>query len=311
MTHQPLLAKLIFNPGAGNPADSKAQLAELRTQLQTCKIEAEVYLVRPGSRIPAVAANAVRRGIPLVIAAGGDGTIDLAARALVGQAATLGIIPTGTRNNIARSLNIPSTIPEAVAILRDGQPLAMDAGRAISNKHRRYFIEGGVVGLGAALYAVADDLQKGDLSQVGDFLATFVAHPMSQIEIKMDGGRQITTSAHMVLVVNTPYLAANLQVAPDIALDDGQLDVVVYANLSKLDLIGYAVNVATGTPQDLRIEHYRASRVRIRTNPPMPVNVDGYAFGEGSLSVTLHPHALNVMANLPVPSANTDGAIPM
>ncbi|MEP7200666.1 MAG: diacylglycerol kinase family protein [Chloroflexota bacterium] len=297
VTDQPLNAKLIFNPSAGSVAESEAQLAELLTQLQTVNIAAEVYLVRPNGRITAVVANAVRRSLPLVIVAGGDGTIDLAARALVGTGTTLGIIPTGTRNNIARSLNIPSAIPEAVALLRHGQRLAMDVGQAISNDHRSYFVEAGAVGLGAALYTAADGLQKGDLGHVGDLLAAFATHAMSHVDITLDDDPPLTAEAHMVLVVNTPYLAANVQLAPDIALDDGQLDVFIYANLNKLDLIGYALNVATGTPQDTRIQHYRAQRVRIRTTPPLSVLVDGYAFGEGDLQVTIRPHALNVMAN--------------
>src|SRR4051812_3105768 len=93
---KPLKAKLVFNPSAGNPEASKAQLAEIRAQLQRQHIEAEVYFVRPGGHIPLMVANAIQRGIRLVIAAGGDGTVDLAAHALVGTEATLGIIPTGT-----------------------------------------------------------------------------------------------------------------------------------------------------------------------------------------------------------------------
>ena len=101
-------AKLIFNPASGNPGESAAQLLELLRQLQAVNIQAEILLVEPEMRLGERARSAARAGTKMVIVSGGDGTIENVALGLVGTRTALGIIPTGTRNNLARSLGIPT-----------------------------------------------------------------------------------------------------------------------------------------------------------------------------------------------------------
>jgi diacylglycerol kinase (ATP) len=145
-------AKLIFNPSSGRPDQSPAQLSEILSEMQAWHIRPEVTIVRPGSRLETVAEDAVRRGIRLVVVAGGDGTIDAVAAVLAGASAVLGVIPTGTRNNIALSLAIPlNDIPEAVAILRRGRRILLDVGCAHSGSVERPFLEAATVGLISAL----------------------------------------------------------------------------------------------------------------------------------------------------------------
>jgi diacylglycerol kinase family enzyme len=72
----PLKAKLIFNPAAGNPAESAVQLLELLRHLQTQQIEAEVVVVQPEMHLSAIARRAVHAGVKMVIVSGGDGTIE-------------------------------------------------------------------------------------------------------------------------------------------------------------------------------------------------------------------------------------------
>ena len=94
----------------------------------------EVYSVRPDSQLETVVNDAIKTGIKLIVVAGGDGTIDSVMGAMVGSDATLGIIPTGTRNNVAFNLGVPGTIPEAVALLRTGRRLKVDVGHLRSGK---------------------------------------------------------------------------------------------------------------------------------------------------------------------------------
>ncbi len=290
-------AKLIFNPSSGNPAESAAQLLELLTYLQADDIHCDVFIVHPEASLRKVARNAVRAGAKLVVVSGGDGTIENVALGLVGSRATLGIIPTGTRNNLALSLNIPSNdILSAVALLRRGRRLKIDVGVIRVGQTSRYFLEAGAVGLASALFPAADNLQHGDLGKIGEFISTFVSHAPSEIRLRIDAKRkEIITNAHMVLVANTPYMGANFHIAPDVKYADGKLDVLVYSNLSKLDLIGTAIQLTTGTP-DSRIQRFRAKSTVIIPNPPMAVMADGVSLGEGSVSVTIQPRGLAVMA---------------
>ena len=290
-------AKLIFNPAAGNPAESATQLVELLCQLQTQRIEPEVLLVKPEMRLSAIAQSAAQAGAKIVIVSGGDGTIENVALGLVGSRTTLGIIPTGSRNNIARSLGIPiGNLAAAVTLLREGRRLKIDVGHVRHRKGSRFFLEAGAVGLASALYPSADDIQHGDLGKIGEFLSTLVSAAPSEIRLRLDHQRaEIVVHGHLVLVANMPIMGANFQIGPDISFDDRHLDVLVYSNLNKRDLIGHVIQLVATAP-DTRIQRYRAKSIAIKTEPAMPVMADGVLLGDGSVTVTLKPRSLAVMA---------------
>src|SRR4026207_1365552 len=104
-------ALVIFNPNSGETADNDAQLAEITTTLNQILIEPSVITLTPELSCSDIARDAAKHGMPYVVASGGDNTIDMVARGLVGTDTQLVIVPTGTRNNIARALNIPHEIP--------------------------------------------------------------------------------------------------------------------------------------------------------------------------------------------------------
>jgi len=287
--NSPVRAKLIFNAVSGQPQESPQQLATIIEQLQSRNIRPEVYIVRPQSRVRAVVRNAISRGFSLVVVAGGDGTIDAVAGALVGSTVTLGIIPTGTRNNVALSLGIPGRIEAAVALLRDGRRVRIDAGHMRSGDKGRWFLEAASVGLLSDLYPLADDLQHGNLGQLGGLLTTFVSATASKLSMVLDRAERLELTSHMALIGNMPYVGPNYKIAPDVSYDDGVLDVLVYSDMSKLDLIGYAVQSSTGVVEDPRVKHYRVKHISILSDPPMPVHPAGKGGVHGSDSSPGYP----------------------
>lgn len=292
-------ARLIFNPAAGNVDESPFRLAELLTQLQAWNILPEVHMVTPASDVAGVAAHAIAHGAEMVIVAGGDGTIENAAGPLVGTGTTLGIIPAGTRNNLAHSLAIPPTLPEAVALLRQGNRIRMDVGRAECNTGGRWFLETSSIGLVSALYPAADEIQHGNLARIADLLSTFVTAQPAEMRLTVDGGDAIAAQGHLTFVANAPYYGANFQLSPDVSFLDGVLDLFIFSELTKLELVSYAVQITAGAVEDPRILHYRVHRVAVESSPPMPVMADGVGLGEGRLVAEIHPAALAVMSGLP------------
>lgn len=295
--NRPQRVKLIFNPMSGSLAASPDRLQVIVAALQAAHMLPEVYLVEPEHDLRPVIKDALRRGHRLFVVCGGDGTIDLVAGALAGTRGTLGIVPAGTRNNVAFSLGIPDDPAAAVGLLRAGRRLKVDVGLAACGDEQRLFFEACSVGLLSALFPATDDIQHGNLSRLGDLLGTLISSPVAEIRLVVDGQPVLHTQAHVVVAANMLFVGPRFRVNPSSLLDDGLLDVVVYAELSKLDLLGSVIQAATGGAEDPRIRHYLVRRVVVETSPPMPVVVDGFPFGEGGpLRLSVRRRALNVIA---------------
>jgi diacylglycerol kinase family enzyme len=299
-----LRTKLIFNAGAGAAGESPVQLMDVIRELQAWQFLPEAYLVEPGSDLRQVVQDALAQGIRMFAVCGGDGTISAVARTLAGTRATLGIIPMGTQNNTALSLGIPTDIPAAVAILRAGRRIKVDVGMAACGKDNTPFLEVCSVGLVSSLFPSADDIQHGNLARVGDFLATLVGSPPAEIHLVLDGKQEIHSLGHIVLVSNMPVIGLHYRLGKADSFNDGLLDVLFFADLSKLDLLSYVFQgVGTGAPEDSRIQHYHVRRVDIDTHPPMPVMADGSPLGEGLVRIEVRRRALAVMVGSLVPEA--------
>lgn len=295
VVHRPIRAKLIFNAGSGRPEESPQQLASILSEMQDQQILPEVYTVRPDSQLETVVHDAIKSGIKLIIVAGGDGTIDSVVGAMVGKDATLGIIPTGTRNNVAFNLGITGDIASSVALLRRGRRLKIDVGRVHCGHSRHWFLEVAGLGLISDLYPMADDIQHGDLAQIGGLFSAFISATPSRLRVILDDQKHLDTTAHMMLITNMPFLGPHFQISSKVSFKDGRLDVFTFSDMSKLNMLSYAVLSRGGLVKDAGIKHYRAKHIRIRSIPHMPVLADGILLGEGSLSVHIHPHALTVM----------------
>jgi diacylglycerol kinase (ATP) len=294
-------ARVVFNPSSGDPEQSETQLDQVLTTLRSLGLKTKVTRVGPRSRIHHITARAAKRGVPFVVACGGDNTIDLAARGISGTQTTLVIVPTGTRNNIARSLNLPQDIVSATHLISTGKRSQVDVGRVQVAGRETVFLELMTIGLGAAMFPSMDAAQKGDLARLGDLLGTFISHSPSIFHLNLDEGRQeIHLEALMLLALNMPYLGANFQIASSVDYTDGLLDVFVYADLGKLDLLTHALQVAQGFTDDLRVRHMRVKQLEVHTDPPMPVMLDGTVFSEKllrhrSMILSSAPRMLNVM----------------
>jgi diacylglycerol kinase (ATP) len=297
-------AKLIFNPGSGAVGESPVQLMDVIGGMQAWNLVPEAFLVEPGCDLPGVVRSALEDGMRMFVVCGGDGTIDVMAGILAGTPATLGIIPTGTQNNVALSLGIPTDIPAAIALLRTGRRIKVDMGLVECGEIKQSFLEVCSVGLLSALFPAADDIQHGNLTRVGDFLAALAASPPAEMHLILDGKQEIKSVCHVVLVSNMPYIGPHFQVGTPASINDGLMDVLLFADLSKMDLLGYAVQAAraSGGPEDERIQHYHVRRVDIDTNPAMPVMVDGLSLGEGPLRMRVQRRALAVMVGEPAPA---------
>ena len=305
-------AKLIFNPSAGATRGSPVEIVDVIHEMQAWKLVPEAFLVEAGCDLPGAVRDALERGIRMFVVCGGDGTISAVARTLAGAPsahATLGIIPIGTQNNTALSLGIPADMPAAIAILRTGRRIKVDAGMATCGKVTTPFLEVCSVGLVSTLFPSADDVQHGNLARVGDFLTKLFSSPPAEIHLVLDDKQEVNALGHVVLASNMPYIGAHYKVGPAASFSDGLLDVLFFADLSKLELLNYVLQgVGTAKSEDPRIQHYHVRRVEIDTQPAMPIMADGDALGEGRVRIEVRRHVLAVMVGKPAPEAAPEAA---
>ncbi len=294
----PVRAKLIYNLIAGREDLSPVHLAEVLTNLQDAQVVPEVYIVDQDIPVEEVITDALRRGIELFVVCGGDGTLDRAVPPLINTPAVLAIVPTGTQNNAALSFGIPlDNIAEAVEILRQGQVVSVDTGLVTGPAGSRTFLEVVSLGLPSALFESADDFQHGDLTAIGEFFGTLVSFPASEMHISVDGAQTYQVLAHTAVIANLPYSSTRLHLAEGMLCSDGLLDLFVFSDVGKAELLTFALRSRGYVLDDPRIQHTLVRSVQIHAEHPMPVMADGIALGVGDLAVRAQPRTLKVIAN--------------
>jgi YegS/Rv2252/BmrU family lipid kinase len=289
--------KLIFNPVSGVAKKSSLQLMDVIKELQACDFSPEPFLTEPDTNYAGLISDALEQGINMFVVCGGDGTISTVARAMLGKNAIMGIIPTGTQNNVALSLGIPFEIRSAIALLRTGKSTKIDMGMVTCRENKIPFLEICSVGLFSALFQSGDEIQHGDITRIGDFLTALTSSNPSKISLLLDNKHEIQDVGHVVLVSNMPYIGRHYRVGADDAYTDGLLDVLFCADVPKLNLmVGYILKKPdTNSIEDPRIKHYRVRNLVIETNPPMPVMIDGSVCKEGTVRIGIHRHALTIL----------------
>ncbi len=301
-------AKLIANPGAGKGTEFTRQLNLAVRNLEQLGIQADVALAKPKDEATPIAEKAVKEGYKLVIAMGGDGTIEATMRGLVGSKARLGILPFGTENNVARSLGIPEKVEEACELIAAGDSRKVDIGQVkIKGGGKTYFWELTVVGLVAALFPAAKKVLKGEISKLKDAAETLIQHTdTSKVFLQMDDDSRVEVETMLVVVSNTPIFGKNFLVAPNASMEDGLLDVSLYPNFSKAELLAYfAAIMNEAYSENEKVQHYRVRKLEIRTKPPMDVNADARDLGQGRLKIKCLPRALRIIAPEPAKNPQT------
>jgi diacylglycerol kinase family enzyme len=207
----------------------------------------------------------------------------------------MGIIPTGTQNNIAKSLGIPTEMEEACALIASRHIRKLDVGRVkVKNGKKLYFFELTAVGLVAALYPKANKLADGKLSKLKDVALTLIhQEPDPEVFLTLDDESKIKIKTMLVVVSNAPMFGANFLVAPDASVKDGLLDISVYPNFNKTELLAYYAKIRAGSfSANEKVQRYRASKLEIKTNPRMDVMADGVMLGKGKVEIKSKPGAV-------------------
>ena len=183
----------------------------------------------------------------MVIAAGGDGTVNEVAQGLAGSEVALGVMPLGSVMNVARTLHIPRDLGEAAALIAEGQTLDMDLGRATAAPAAPTSWR--PPGWGWTRASSATSIASEGPRAAGAARGLELRPRAGPAPAAAGDRRPARTGwAPMITVANSPFLGAAYAIAPEAVIDDGWLDVVLFHRLSALHVLVYLVLVAGGRP---------------------------------------------------------------
>ena len=293
--------RIIYNPTSGREA-MKNNLVDILNILERAGYETSAYATTPEpNSAKNEAERAAKAGFNLIVAAGGDGTINEVVNGIapLKHRPKLGIIPAGTTNDYARALKIPREDPIGAAkVIAKGQTIKMDIGEAGKN----WFVNIAAGGL-------LTELTYGVPSQVKSlfgYLAYLVkgAELLPQIKpIKMhleyDGGTY-DGKASMFFLALTNSVGGFEQIVPDASLDDGKFTLIVVKTSNLIEILQLITMVLNGGKHvnDPRILYVKTSKLVAKpVDEKMMINVDGEYGGDAPMTFKNHKQHLEIFAN--------------
>ena len=290
-------ACLIFNPVAGQ-SDPEQDLMLIQRLLEP-EIDLDIRLTTPEVDADQLAHEAVQRGVHMIIASGGDGTLSAAAEAVVGTNIPLGVISRGTANAFASAMELPNTIEAACETILQGTTKVVDA--ALCNGKRMVLLAG--IGFEAQVVEKADRQTKNRFGMLAYIMAGIQQlREFESFEAQIETDEKvITVMASAVTIANAAPPTSILAQGPaGIICDDGLLDLTVVAPANAAGAIASAYHLLqTAMRGDAAerddIGYLRARSIKVTANPPQKVVLDGEIIGTTPVEVECIPGGLTLL----------------
>ncbi len=284
---------VIVNRRAGSVGDLDALLSQLQ-RLQP----AALRVTRRRGDAEKFAREAVQKKCGYIVAAGGDGTLNEVINGVAKhvQQIRLGLVPLGTGNDFARSLELPLNVEENIDILLAQRSKAIDLVR-IRSDQTRYFVN---VSAGGFSGHVAEKLTAkikhvwGPLAYLRSAAAALPQLHAYKTTIVFDDKERLTIDLYNVVIGNGRFVAGGLPIAPMADPADGLLDVVLIPRRPGPEMVVLAAEIILGKHVSNRaVIFQRARKIAVRSRPGMWFNVDGELVGKAPAVFQIIPHALN------------------
>jgi diacylglycerol kinase family enzyme len=288
--------------GSGHDAQWSAALAE---QFRAFDFEPTITLAEGGAELIAAALTAREQGVAIVVAGGGDGTINAVASQLVGSAVLLGVLPLGTLNHFAKDLCIPLALDQAIANLAHGKALKIDVGEV----NQRIFLNNSSLGLYPDMVRDREKQQRrlgrGKWLACGwATLAALRRYSFLSVRLCVDG-EQHARRAPFVFIGNNEYVMQGFDIGERRRLDGGALSLYVAQRPGRLGLLRLALRAVFGRLAQARdFDMLLATDIEIATrHKRLRVATDGeVTIMATPLRYRIRTGALTVIVPAPLPT---------
>lgn len=284
----------IVNPASGPQNETADEFAALvSAHIDSTVIDYQIAVTQYALHATELSKKAVEQNMDIVVAVGGDGTVNEVASSLIGSHTALGIIPAGSGNGLAHHLKIPFNLPEAITTINTGRLLLMDT---VSVNDIPFL---SIAGIGFdALVAdkFAGNSTRGLMSYLNIVSSEYISYQPLDYEISIDGNKD-TYKALFISFANSDQFGYNTSIAPEARVDDGLMDVCIVSKIPLYSIPFVApmllVRQVHRTPF---VDIIKASEVVVHTSDELIVNIDGEPVTmKGPLRFSLIPHSLKVV----------------
>lgn len=245
-----------------------------------------------------LAATAAREGFDLVIAAGGDGTLNEVVNGLARaeRAPRLALVPLGTANDFAAGLRLPAEVGPAMRVAVEGEPVAVDLARV----NERYFVNVSTGGFGAeATESAGSDAKRrlGPLAYIVTGVKEFVELKPVAARFRADGEVLHDGSLLLFAVGNARQTGGGSLLTPRAEFGDGRLDLLVVPDMPRMDFLSLLPDLRAGTHlKTPGLLYVQAAEIEVESDGDLHVHVDGEPVRDRRLHYTLAERPLTMMA---------------
>jgi diacylglycerol kinase (ATP) len=286
----------IVNPIAGT-RQKDFILENIRHHLPK-EIATEIIFTEYPGHAYDIATEKVRQGMTTIVAVGGDGTVNEVASALVKTPCTMGIIPAGSGNGLARHLGIPLQVPEALQLIMNHKVQNIDAG----NVNGKYFFCTCGTGFDASVgKKFSRDSRRGMLSYVRATIHQYINYSPKSYILKTSH-KKVRFKAFLVTFANSGQYGNNAYIAPNAVIDDGMLDLCILRPFPRTSTISIGLRLFfKNIDQSPYLEVMRVKKASLKRKgrKKITIHLDGEPMTiAGKLKIKVVHHALQVMVPL-------------
>lgn len=282
----------IINPNSGSGSKS-AIPGLIEQELDASLYIPEVVYTEHAHHGRELAARFVEEGFQVVVAVGGDGTVNEVARALTHTDTALGIIPVGSGNGLARHLNIPMSVKSAINHLNHSEPILIDYGLVNNNP---FFC---TCGTGFDAYVsteFAKGKQRGIMAYLEKVITGYFNYKSTSYQLT-GNGIDFKTKAFVLTFANASQWGNNAYIAPQASVQDGKLDISVMSNFPLIAIPSLAIELFAKTiDKGFFMTTFRTQEVTLLRETSGPFHYDGEPYEEGTeIKVKIVPDGLKVL----------------
>lgn len=301
--------QLIINPIAGHGTMLR-RWGQIETLLQAEHFACDAVFTERHEHGIELARRAVEAGYDLVVAVGGDGTLNEVVNGMMADgkplnpAAALGVITSGTGGDFARTAGI-SRDPLAAArqLARATTTRPIDLGEMILTREgkeaRRYFANIAGMGFDAEVAERIETQGKyggGTIPYLSTLISTISTYQNKDVDLAIDA-QPVQGRMNSVIVCNGKFFGGGMMVSPNAVLDDALFHVILLGDLTTLDVLANTPKIYNGTHlTHPKISEYTARQVRVESKQRMLIQADGEFIGPGPATFRILPAALRLRA---------------